>query len=65
MFNHTYTERFKQMLMRIGNIEVALDIELDLDYLNAGGVSYIFSIGQNRFECWKMQSLQTFIAHDL
>lgn len=51
MFNHTYTERFKQMLMRIGNIEVALDIELDLDYLNAGGVSYIFSIGQNRFEC--------------
>lgn len=40
MFNHTYTERFKQMLMRIGNIEVALDVELDLDYLNAGGVSY-------------------------
>lgn len=40
MFNHTYTERLKQMLMRIGNIEVALDIELDLDYLNAGGVSY-------------------------
>lgn len=40
MFNHTHTERLKQMLMRIGNIEVALDIELDLDYLNAGGVSY-------------------------
>lgn len=40
MFNHTYSERLKQMVMRIGNIEVALDIELDLDYLNAGGVSY-------------------------
>lgn len=40
MFNHTYIERLKQILMRIGNIEVALDIELDLDYLNAGGVSY-------------------------
>lgn len=42
MFNHTYTERFKQMLMRIGNIEVASDIELDLNYLNAGGVSYFY-----------------------
>lgn len=40
MFNHTYIERLKQILMRIGNIEVASDIELDLDYLNAGGVSY-------------------------
>lgn len=50
--------------MRIGNIEVALDIELDLDYLNAGGVSYFQQV-KTGLNVEKMQSLQTFIAHDL